>query len=450
MKTIGRYIIRGVLGRGGMAKVFKVELPAIGKIAALKLFDPDPLLAKIVGAAKLHEYFVREATTMAGLNHPHIVAVHDFDQSGGHPFYVMDFFANNLGVLIGETYHAEHPSRPLPVDKAIDYTRQTLSGLDCLHAAGVVHRDIKPFNLLLTAWDTVKICDFGLSRWRGEGFGAPAHLKVGSPYYAAPEQENHPDTAEARADLYPVGVMLYRMLTGRLPAAVSTAQFEPVCCLNPDLDSRWDDFLARALAVQPQARFASARCMLTELEKLSDHWESEKQMICARPDDRAPEAGTPATMSLRTTPVKVAPVQARDLFGLDPLWRPRTYTANRFETGGATVRDHVTDLIWQKSGRAFACHWREAHAYVERLNRERFANRTTWRLPTIAELNSLITPARTPEALCIAPVFDQTLRWLWSSDRRSYMAAYYADLVLGFVGWQDLSATFHARAVCST
>ncbi len=450
MKTIGRYVIRGMLGRGGMGKIFKVELPAVGKIAALKLFDPDPMLVRLMGGSELRALFMREATLLAGLNHPHIVALHDFDTAGERPFYVMDFFVNNLGVLIGETYRTEQSSRPISVDKALDYTRQTLNGLACLHAAGVVHRDIKPFNLLLSAWDTIKICDFGLSRLRGEIFHGPANLNVGSPYYAAPEQEDHPDRAEASADLYSVGVMLYRMLTGRLPFPAADPRFKPVSRLNPDLNSRWDDLIKQALAVWPQERFANARSMMTALEALAGHWESEKQKICLLPDEPSPNHPPSSGRSiLRAKPLKAPPRQARNLFGLDPLWRPRSYTANRFQSGPGVVTDDATGLIWQRSGRAFACRWNEAHSYIAGLNSERFAGQDCWRLPTIAELSSLLRPAPRAQALCIAPIFDPELRWLWSSDRRSFTSAYYADLELGFVGWQDSSATYHVRAVCS-
>src|SRR5690606_24166305 len=106
--------------------------------------------------------------------------------------------------------------------------------------------DIKPFNLLLTPQDSIKICDFGLSRLRGESFRGPSNLNVGSPYYAAPEQEKDPDTAGPMADLYPLGIMLYRMLTGRLPEhPPHDPRYCPPSRINPDLDAVWDTFIAR-------------------------------------------------------------------------------------------------------------------------------------------------------------------------------------------------------------
>ena len=124
MKYIGRYRIRGLLGRGGMSKVFKVELPVTGKIAALKVLDPTPELIALMGMENIRNLFVSEAVTMANLRHPNIVAVWDFDESAGKPFYLMDFYFNNLGTMIGETYRTEKPSRIIRIDKAFTHSRE--------------------------------------------------------------------------------------------------------------------------------------------------------------------------------------------------------------------------------------------------------------------------------------------------------------------------------------
>jgi serine/threonine protein kinase len=452
MRRIGRYVIRGLIGRGGMGKVFKVELPAIGKIAALKLFAPDALLARLMGRDTLRDRFVAEARTMAGLQHPNIAAVHDFDTAGPAPFYVMEYFANNLGTLIGEHFETERPSRIVATDNALAYTRQTLRGLACLHDAGIIHRDIKPFNLLLTPWNTVIICDFGLSRLHGETFGAPTNLNVGSPYYAAPEQEQAPDQAQATADIYPVGVMLYRMLTGRLPeAAPHNKAYQPPSTLNADLDEQWDTLIARAMAADPYDRFAGAMEMLVAVEQLTDHWEEQKSRSCALPpevDKTHPNVGKPG--SLRATPIKASPGKAAILFDLDTLWRPKVYVDNAFEAGNdGTIIDHATCLVWQQSGSPFPRTCSQAAQAVAELNRRCFAGRINWRLPTIAELASLLRAPRKARDLCIASPFDTTQRRLWSADRRSFTANYCVDLELGFVGWNDVDAPYYVRGVCS-
>ncbi len=453
MKRIGRYIVRGLLGRGGMAKVYKVELDPIGKIAALKLFDPDPLLVNLIGLDRLKALFIGETTTLARLQHPHIVSIDDFDEHRGRPFYVMGYAANNLGVLMGETYQVERPSRIIDVDKALRYTYQTLDGLSCLHDAGIIHRDIKPFNLLLSARDEIKICDFGLSKLRGETFSGPANLNVGSPYYAAPEQEDHPDQVGLGADIYPVGIMLYRMLTGRLPRTTpKEATYTPPSTLNPNLDQVWDQLVATAIDHRPENRYGSALDMMAAVEALISHWEQHKEKTCALMPEKPVLRSSEAKITrpcLCSTPIKIDPAKARHRFGVDPLWRPLSYVSNKFITRpGELVLDQATGLIWQQSGSPYPRSWQQAREYIEQLNADRFGGYPTWHLPTVSELLTLFCPVAMDQDLCIDPWFDTTQRWLWSADRRSFVAAYYADIELGFIGWQDFSAPFYVRAVC--
>jgi len=445
MKRIGKYVIRGLLGRGGMGKVYQVAIPPIGKIAALKLLDPHPVLTHLLGTRRIRELFLTEAVTMAGLEHPHIVAIRDFDEAEGCLFYIMDYFFSNLGLLIGETRRTEEPSRTIRLDRAIALTRQTLSGLACLHHFGIVHRDIKPFNLLLDAHGTVKIGDFGLSRLRGEPVPTPAQLKVGSPWYAAPEQEADPDAADFRADLYAVGVTLFRMLTGGfpsfpLPRASST---------NPDLDADWDAFFRRALAHDPCARFESALQMKTALEALARAWQARRERICRLVPPPLP-ARTPAEARppLRRTPVRIDPARARTEFGADRLWRPVIFVENDLHPAApGTLNDRATGLTWQQSGSPYPLSWPEAKAYVQALSRRRAGARAGWRLPTIPELMSLLSRTPHGEDFCVESRFDPLQNALWSADRRSFTAAWFVDVAMGFAGWQDFSARVYVRAV---
>ncbi len=455
MKQIGRYTIRGLLGRGGMGRVYKVELHPIGKISALKNLAPDPLLAKLMGYDRIQALFVAEASTIAGLNHPNIIRIHDFDENEGTPFYVMDYYADNIGAMIGESYQTETPSRKINPDKALDYTHQTLKGLACLHEAGIIHRDIKPFNLLIDASGTVKICDFGLSKLRGETYSGPPNLNMGSPYYAAPEQENDPDSIDPTADLYPVGVMLFRMLTGQLPEhPPDTKGYHPISQQHPDLDDVWDEFIYGAMAKNPSNRFSSASKMLTALKKLKKHWDTVKKNTCRIPQHThnhptclSPKGGA---LSLREDGIKAPPQKARGRFGLDPLWRPVTYYQNDLiRESQDTLLDRTNSLLWQTSGSMAPCDWYRAQSYITWLNEIRFGRRTTWRLPTIPELVTLLRPTLQARDLCMEPLFDPEQTRLWSIDRRSFAAAYYVDAELGFVGWQDFSAPYYVRAVCS-
>jgi serine/threonine-protein kinase len=453
MKKIGRYIIQGLLGRGGMGKVFRVKLPIIDKIAALKILDPDPLLANLMGMEKLRTLFTQEAVTMARLNHPNIVAVYDFDVHEEKPFFIMDYYPNNLGTILGEHYTVEESSRRILVDKALDYTLQTLNGLDCLHDAQILHRDIKPFNLLITAQDTIKICDFGLSKLRNEAFKGPANLNVGSPYYAAPEQETDPDSADVRTDLYPVGIMLYRMLTCRLPYLNGTnSRYQPPSRLNPDLDTQWDDFFNLAIARRRRDRFTDVGAMKNALIELQHHWQKHKEMSCATPDvpaDRLLNAPLYLNTPLRHAPIKINPKKAAEYFDVNTLWQPNRYIHNQFiDQNKKVLYDKTTGRTWQKSGSRYARTWSQAHLYIQQLNKEAYGGIQNWQLPTIDELITILTPSAQGSTLCIDTVFDPTQKWIWSIDRRSYVSAYYVDIELGFVGWQDFSAPYYVRAVC--
>jgi serine/threonine-protein kinase len=448
MKKIGKYEICGLLGKGGMGRVYKARIPVIGKVVALKLLWPHPVLIHLMGEEHIKRDFVTEAETMANLRHPHIVAVWDFHDSDDLTFFVMEYYCNNLGLMMGETYRVEEPSRPLSVDKAIHYTRQVLLGLSRLHEAKIIHRDIKPYNMLITDEDTIKISDFGLSKLRGENFRGPSNLKVGSPYYAAPEQEEDPDQVDARADIYPVGVMLYRMLTGSLPIEPG----QKLSQSNPDLDLEWDSFVDKAIATDRQYRFATAKDMLNGLDELSSAWEDKKQKVCQMPQVLEPKEIPPpdTRKKLRAKGVKVGPREARKVFGLDTLWRPITYTANDFQPDpNGTVTDRSTGLTWQQAGSDHLISWYEAHDYLQQLNEGRFAGRGTWRLPTVNELMSLLTQVPRAVDLCIEPIFDQDKRWLWSADRRSFVAAWYVSLDLGYVYWQDFTCYYFVRAVSS-
>lgn len=453
MKQIGKYEICGLLGKGGMGRVYKARLPVVGKIVALKALQPDPMLARLMGAEALRRLFLGEAATLGRLRHPNIVALLDCEPQGECPFYTMEYYAHNLGDMMGETFMAETPSRPLGADRALNYTAQILKGLACLHHAGIVHRDIKPFNILITEYERIKICDFGLSKLHGEHYAGPKNLNIGSPFYAAPEQERNPDKAGPPADLFAVGVMFYRMLTGQLPPEGNPGPPPPVADVNPDLDTAWDEVIARATAMDPGERFQTAAQMGSALAGLGRHWERQKETTCALPQEAPPPAQDPPgaiTTPLRTTPLKVRSHRARDFFELDDLWRPRVYAVDQMRPHGETcLVDDAHGLVWQHAGSPYPLDWRAVREAVDRLNRQRFAGRDNWRLPTMAELTTLMRPPARGRALCQPDSFDPRQKWLWSADRKSFLTAWHVNLELGYVGWLDLSSRLYLRAVSS-
>jgi len=428
-----------------MAKVYMVQIPVIDKIAAIKRLDPRNTLEALMGRDALRDLFIAEARTMAAIRHPNILEVLDYGEADGRPYYLMEYYADNLGAIMGESYRAESASRIIRPDRAYDFFDQTLAGLARLHDAGIVHRDIKPYNLLATETGRIKIADFGLSKLRGETFSGPSNLKIGSPFYAPPEQEMDPDNVDARADLYAVGVTLFRMLTGRLPDQKVT----PPSRIVTVLDTGWDRFIRQALETDPNDRFPTARAMKQALAKVYLDWRTRQEEACEIPTDSHPAtAPVPRQQErLRSVPSKTAVGLAREMFRVDALGRPAEYLTNDFDVrGDGTVFDRATGLFWQQAGSPYPVNWQEAGNYIDQLNEKQFAGKQNWRLPTVDELSSLLTEG---VDLCIAPVFDHTQQWLWSCDRRSYTTAWYVSAELGFVHWQDTSAPYYVRAVNS-
>lgn len=136
-------------------------------------------------------------------------------------------------------------------------------------------------------------------------------------------------------------------------------------------------------------------------------------------------------------------------FRLDSLWRPLCFVKNKFEIrSDETVQDLLSGLIWQSAGTLFPVNWNNASSYVKTLNNKNFGGHDNWRLPTIDELLTLVSRTPHGEDLCIQPVFDQKQKWLWSCDRRSYTAAWYVSMEMGFVSSNDFSSFYFAKGVC--
>lgn len=147
--------------------------------------------------------------------------------------------------------------------------------------------------------------------------------------------------------------------------------------------------------------------------------------------------------------MKIGKSAAADRFDLDPLMRPHQYQKGCFvPESPSVVRDDATGLLWQVGGSGFPLKWQDAHDYIRRLNREKFHGRSDWRLPTMAELLTILSPPPQGEAHCIDPVFDQSRKWLWSADRCTFISAWYLSLDLGFIATNDMSSYYYAKGVC--
>ncbi|MEM6916704.1 MAG: protein kinase, partial [Verrucomicrobiota bacterium] len=251
-ELLPQYEITAMLGRGGMGAVYKGRQTKLNRDVAIKLL-PETFTQ---GEDELNfaKRFEQEAQSMAGLDHPSIISVYDFGETEkGQLYFVMEFID---GLDIHK--YIQECGGKVPQEHALSITAHVLDALDYAHQNGIFHRDIKPANILLNREGKVKIADFGLAK-RSEADGeGPAltmsNVAIGTPDFVAPEALSTTKTADHRADLYAVGVMLYQMLTGELPRG----QFKMPSQVNDALDPRLDEIIDRALQSDPDDRYSSA------------------------------------------------------------------------------------------------------------------------------------------------------------------------------------------------
>ncbi len=447
MKRIGRYEIIGRLGRGSMSTVYKAKAPVTGRLVALKILQPrNEIFVDLVGEARLREIFIEEAKIMGNMSHDHVAKIIDCDEHEGEPFIVLEYFAHSIGAFIGESYRMEAPSRIISAAKTRSYLVQTLKGLERLHFAGIIHRDIKPYNLMLTSDDRIKIIDFGVSRVRGEEKMAIPGMQIGSPYYAAPEQAKDPKQTDGRADLFSLGVMGYRMLTGHL---VDHRQGEilPPGSLNPNLGPDWDECVLKSLAANPARRYGSALEMRLAVESLP----LPVRMSC---DERAVHLTSdryPIPEHIRKEPCRVMFKDIRQLLGLDELLRPLRYVKQDFKViGSLVVFEKNSGLYWQRRGSGFTLDRQQAGEYITHLNNTRWQGRISWRLPTLEEAVTILNPPLHGEAGSCRPLFDTTLHWLWTADHCTKKQAWMVDVVESFFDRLDRDGVASVCAVSSS
>lgn len=250
------YEIIECVGKGGMGTVYKAKHLALQRMVAVKFLH----LENAAQASLTEERLQREATTLAQLRHPHIVAVYDAGFSRDGDFYLIMEWVDGLDL------GAWMEARGVPPYKtAISWAIQAARGLDFAHRQGIIHRDIKPSNLLLTKEGEIKIADFGLAHTsvdREKRLTAPSQY-LGTDCYAAPEIYDSSQSADARSDLYSLAVTLYELLTGKLPRGRFSAPGEMV----KELPQVFDDVLMRALSAAPERRHRTMEEFASALEK---------------------------------------------------------------------------------------------------------------------------------------------------------------------------------------
>ena len=267
---LGRYEIVSELGKGAMGVVYRANDPLLSREVAVKTVnmssDPQEM-------AEYEARFYQEAKAAGGLNHPNIVTIYDIGKSGNVAYMAME-------LLDGAELRAlMKPGEPIPHSRAVEIAAQVADGLAYAHQHGVVHRDVKPANIMILSAGTAKIMDFGIARMRTAEVRTQTGVVLGSPRYMSPEQVSG-RRAEPRSDIFSLGVILYEMLTGK-PAFtgddVTSVMFQILnvappapSTLVPGLPEVLDFIVAKALAKPPDDRYQDAAEFARDLRSAKD------------------------------------------------------------------------------------------------------------------------------------------------------------------------------------
>ena len=254
---LGAYQLERRLGEGGMAQVYLARDVRLGREVAVKVLD-----RRLADRSGFRERFLREARVAAALDHPHIVPLYDFGEENGALYLVMPYVS-------GGSLQDQLSRTPLPVSEVVTYGSQMTDALAYAHQRHLVHRDVKPANILIHSDGRLMLSDFGLAKILDSGIQpavARNHPDAGTPEYMAPEQIE--GRTEARSDLYGLGVVLYLLMTGRLPFGGSSSNAvmeahlyrlpESPRQLNPEVTPALDMVVMQALAKRPEDRFTTA------------------------------------------------------------------------------------------------------------------------------------------------------------------------------------------------
>lgn len=275
--TDGRYALRGEIGRGGMAVVYRAVDTVLDREVALKFLNEESS-----ASAELREMFQREARSVAQLNHPNIVTVYDFGTLEGRAFIAMEFVE---GVTVEQLIQSE---RRMPVIEALRVTQQVLSALEYAHQRSIIHRDVKPSNMMRTSSGVVKLMDFGLAKSIAQG--AKASIVAGTPAYMPPEQFVG-QRVDHRADLFAVAASLYEMLTGALPFATFDRSVRPqaIRAVHPEVPELVERVVGIGLDPDPARRFQSAGDFAAPLRRVLGAIERGSLRPGASASEPAPE-----------------------------------------------------------------------------------------------------------------------------------------------------------------
>jgi tRNA A-37 threonylcarbamoyl transferase component Bud32 len=295
----GRYAVGEMIGEGSFAETFVATDVMLNRRVAIKILRPE-----LSAHPEYVQRFAREAQAAAAVRHSNVIDVFDFGKDGNLTFLVMEWVS---GPCLKRFIHR----RRLDVSQALAITGEILNGLAAIHAAGIVHRDIKPHNILLSS-GTPKVTDFGIARFNGAASATRTGVALGTASYMAPEQARGEAVTPA-ADIYATGVMLYEMITGRLPFSGN----DPIQVLyqhvherpprprllNPHIPPYVEEMILRAMSKHPEDRFQSAEEMLDAIDRALIHVDEHATQFIMAPAFGATAAGALSRGIQRTAPL---------------------------------------------------------------------------------------------------------------------------------------------------
>lgn len=252
-EKVGPYQILAEIGRGGMATVYKAYDAALDRHVAIKVMD-----AAMSGESDFIERFRREARVIARLDNPHIVPVHASGEHNGQPYLVLKF-------IDGQTLGQRMKAAPLSRLEVLEIVTTVGEALQYAHKHGILHRDIKPSNVLISKDGSIYLTDFGLARMMEGSSSLTGDAIIGTPHYISPEQALNAEAIDERTDIYSFGVMIYEMVTGRVPFDANTAFAviedhiytppPPPTSINPQLSDEVEKVILKALAKKNSERY---------------------------------------------------------------------------------------------------------------------------------------------------------------------------------------------------
>jgi serine/threonine protein kinase len=323
-RQIGKYLIKGELGRGGMGAVYLAEQPGLGREVAIK----ELILSPAADPTALMR-FLQEAQVMARTSHPNLVQVHDLEQIGDANYIVLEF-------VRGRSLRDMVNLGPVPLPQTFAVMHGVLQALDYAHKHAIVHRDMKPENVLLSDEGMVKVADFGIARLTDDsgpgGTATKTGTTVGTPQYMSPEQVAS-SKVDGRSDLYSAGIMLYELVVGQPPFTASEADGPftlmakhvqappmPPSVRRPGIDMRLEEMILKSLSKRPEDRFQTGEEFDTTMSRIADRlcpgWQKSlepgadlSKMVPAVAAAQAASVASPLAVPSMAEPATAAPAQ---------------------------------------------------------------------------------------------------------------------------------------------